>query len=725
MATLKTLSSLFCLIAMSCQHNEIAKNINSNLAPTIPQKSTSITLHGDTRVDNYAWVKNLNIMLGKEEPSPELMAVILEQNKYTDYILKPTEGLAETLKKELAQRKTDRNAAKIVPYKIGQFEYWKETKGTDIAFKFYRKKINTKNVELLIDGPALAGKNPFISIEIGEISPLGTYLPYIVDFDGDRQGALYVKNMNTMEVLKIRNDGVKGNSTQHIGWSADEKYVFYTVPGTVNRDSRIVKTDITTQPFNEKTVHDELDADFFVYIQNSASKKYIFIKSEGHHVTVYRAIKTENHDEPMIQFSTKRLGHEYFVDHADDKFIIRSNKLNDEFSLWTTDISNPSEEHWKQLKTKSAIPVPFNLKVFNKYVFVSGNSNGQNNAAIISLNDNSVYRIPKPDIMSYIEPEDNYDSKATVIRYSEWSPLFPKKMFEFNMKTHSKKLLSETKLTNYNPKNYEITTKKFPSVDGALIQTYIIKKKSLRNKMTPVFTDIYGHYGNNDINWWKYTGEYGQDSISLLERGVAVVVALVRGGGDISIEWRKAGDLKNKLKTLEDTVAVLNGLAIEKISSPDQIVFRGYSAGGINAGYVATHAPKSVKAIVARVPFVDVINTMTDVKIPLTTQEFNVWGNPITSATDYALMKSYAPYENTPDQEYPAIYAHISLHDSQVPYWEPLKWIAKLREHQTGNQPLLIDIQTEGSHNGGAGDADIKLNAKEQAFILNQMGINQ
>lgn len=726
-------SAALILSLSACDHSSSDKTkthpevkAQSLAAPAIEKRPVEITMHGDTRIDNYAWLKNLDIMLGKAEPSAELQKVVEEQNAYTQAVFKSSEGLYEAVKNEFKSRRVDRSAETILPYKIGDYEYWKETKPNEIIFRLYRKKIGTSHAELLIDGPALAGKAEYIGLTIGDISPKGTYLPFLVDMDGNLQGDLMVKNMITGETSLVRKDIVKTVYLNlNIAWSADEKYIFYSVPGTLSRDSKVARTNLSIQPFAEEDVYDELDGDFFLKVIGTASKKFILLESSGHSVTVYRAIDATNVNKPMIQFSQKRQGHEYTLDHANNQFIIRSNREKGLFSIWTATAEKAAEENWKLFNVKGQIPTIETFKLIGDHMFISGHDQTEYNAVLVSLKDGSVRKMEKPDFMSVVQESDNFDATSNLLRYIVWSPTREKSVFEMDLKSYQSKKLSELKVNLYNPEDYEVTAVNFPSTDGVQVKGYLLKKKSLKGQKTPVFIDLYGHYDSTEINWWKYSGMWGYDFTSLLSRGVAVLVPFLRGGSDIDLAWKQAGAFKNKIKTLEDSVAVVKGLSDQGLSSPDQIAVRGYSAGGLNAGFIATHAPQAVKAIVARSAFVDLINTMTDVNIPLTTQEFNVWGNPIDSKEDYFRMKSYSPYDNTPDQEYPAIYAHISLHDSQVGYWESLKWIAQLRDHQKGTAPLLIELLIEGNHGGGAGEAEDALNAREQTFILNQLGFTK
>lgn len=694
--------------------------------PQIPQKPISITAHGETRVDEFSWIREDGVMLKGAEPSTDLKNAVDAQNTYTTSVLSANKKLADVIKAELTARQKARDAEKPVPYVDRGYEYWQETKTGDVAPRFFRKKIGSDESELLVDGPSLAADKKFVSIVVGQVSPNGKYLPYNVDFEGDFQGTLYLKDLSSGSVRVVRKDDVKGTQTLwKVAFSSDEKYLYYSVPGSVGRDTRVARVDLTAAELKEENVYDETDTDFFLYLATSASGKYIFLVSLGNGLSVFRAIEADRPNAPIITFSTKRAGHDYSLDHSAGQFVIRSNRNTGQFALWTASEAKPQEEAWTQLETQTPIVEPNEITIFQEHVFVLGYKNVEQQALIISLRDRSVRALPKADPTTVFLPVDNVDPTASKIRLRVTSAIRPSSTVEFDLRSGEAKTLSQVSLPNYNPDLFEARRFDFQSADGTMVPSYVVKKKSLHNKSTPAIVIAYGHYAVPMLQDFTFRPSFGNEFISLLNRGVAFVIGFPRGAGDLGTDWANAGALDKKRKTLEDTVAIIKGLSEKRLSTPSRIAFKGHSAGGINVGFIANEAPTSLKALVASAPFVDVLNTMSDVTIPLTTQEFVVWGNPIESAKDYRYIKSYSPYDNIRKQPYPALYAYTSLRDSQVPYWESTKWVSRLQLHQTGANPIVIRIHMAGSHVGTVGEEAMLARSEEQAFILSQIGINQ
>jgi oligopeptidase B len=694
--------------------------------PTVPQRPEITQHHGrDPRTDEFSWLRAVSVMLpGGADPSEEILKVVQDQNDYTDQMLVPQTALAARIQGELRARQDARDAAPAVRSRIGDYEYWNRKDAGAIAPKYYRARIGGGTEELLIDGPALAGESKYVAIQVGTLSPSGRYLPYTVDLEGDRTGTLYVRDLQTGKVRTVRETVVKTVYPYwEIAWSADDRFIYYSVPGTVGRDTRAVRADLSGPEPVETTVYDELDPDFFLMIKNSASRKYVLLVSWGNGTKMVRAVSAENPDAPLIELSAKRAGHDYVADHVAGRFVIRSNRDGGRYTLWTAPEASPGEAAWAALKTEVPLPEAYDVTAFQNHLFVLGYAQAEQQAFIVSIADGKVTKLAKPDPTAVHLAVDNFDPKAARVRYRLVSAVQPTALVEAELSSGKATILSAPELPGYDPADYEARLHWFPSADGTQVPAYVVKKKSLRDAKTPAFVMAYGHYGSPFLTEWQFRPENSNEFISLLSRGVALVYGIPRGTMDLGSDWAAAGSYRNKMRSLEDTAAILEGLVQAGLTSPDQLVFRGNSAGGLNAGYIANRYPGLLAGIVASRPFVDALNTMLDAEIPLTTQEWPVWGNPVTSAADYDLIRSYSPYDNIRRQRYPAIFAFVSLRDSQVPFWEALKWVSRLQLNQEGDAPVLVRIPRVGSHSGGVGEEALKANAQEQAFALWTAGI--
>jgi oligopeptidase B len=678
-----------------------------NLTPPVAKKMAKNTaIHGDSLVDDYHWLREKN--------SPEVISYLEAENAYTTARMKPTENLQGTLYKEMLGRikQTDAN----VPHKDGNYFYYSRTEEGKQYPIFARKRgsLDAKE-EILLDLNEMAKGQKYLSLGSADVSDDGNLLAYSTDVTGFRQYKLYIKDLRTGRILPDTAERVTS-----VEWAADNKTVFYTVEDAVTKRShRLYRHQLGGNA--DDLIYEEKDELFGIEAGRSRSKAFIFVTSESFTSTEVRYISADRPDQPYKILLPREANHRYYVDHRDDLFYIRTDEGAKNFRLVTAPVSDPNKSNWKEIIPHRKDAMLEGVDLFANYMVVYERDNGLQKMRVTDLRKAQTHYIDFPEPVYSAFGTENAEFNTPVLRFSYVSFITPASVFDYNMETRKRVLLKQTEvLGGYNPAAYQSERIYATASDGVRIPVSLVYKKDLkRDGKRPMLLQGYGAYGiSSNIG-------FSSNRLSLLDRGVIYAIAHIRGGGEMGKEWHEQGKMMMKRNTFTDFIAVSEHLVREKYTSSDRLAIMGGSAGGLLMGAVLNLRPDLFKAAVVQVPFVDVINTMLDESLPLTVGEFQEWGNPKIKA-EYDYMKSYSPYDNIEAKAYPSILVRTSFNDSQVMYWEPAKYVAKLRAMKTDKNPLLFKIHLGGGGHGGvSGRYDaLRDNAFDYAFILTQLGIN-
>lgn len=671
--------------------------------PVAAKKPQETKIHDDTRIDNYFWLR--------DKKNPEVIAHLEAENAYTAAVMKPMEGLTQKVYDELLghMKQTDLN----LPNRIGGYYYYSRTEeGKQYPIRA-RKKTLDGSEEVYLDLNVLGKDLPYIGLGSLAISDDGNLMAYSLDTAGNRQYTLSVKNLRTGELFPEKIERVSS-----VVWASDNKTLFYVTDDKVTQRSdsffrHVLGSSKHDLLFQEADVLHELD------VTRTRDKRLVLLESRSKNTTEIRYLAAGKPAGALRMLSPRRDGHTYFVEHRGDRFYIRTNDRAPNYRLATVRDTNPSMEHWKEIIPARSQVELFEVNVFRNHMAVSEVENGNRTIRIVDLRTNVSTPIAFEEPV-YNLSRDRNEFDTTKFRYRYNSLLSPEAVYEFDMEKRVNTLLERVEVPNYDASLYGSERVYATAPDGAKVPLSIVYKKPLvRDGTRPMLLYSYGAYG---IPLWPFFVQY---QLPLIDRGVIYVVANVRGGGGMGQPWREAGRMMSKRNTFTDFVAAAEHLVQEKYTSSDRLVITSRSAGGLLMAAATNLRPQLFKAVVMSSPFVDVLNTMSDATLPLTTGEYIEWGNP-NVRKEYEYIKSYSPYDNIQATGYPAMYVEVSLNDSQVGFWEGAKFVAKLRELKTDSNPVLLRINMGAGHAGSSGRYDaLREYAATQAFTLWQMGVTQ
>ncbi|HUK81557.1 MAG TPA: S9 family peptidase [Verrucomicrobiae bacterium] len=673
--------------------------------PPVAKKIPHITtLHGDRLVDNYYWLRKRN--------SPAVLAYLKAEDAYTDWFMKSTGPLQEALYKEMIARVQETDTS--VPYRDGDYFYYHRTEEGKQYPVYCRKRGSTNAVEeVTLDLNRLGEGQEFIELGVYEVSDDGNLLAYSLDTTGLEVFTLYIKNLQTGELLAERIPRVDS-----VAWAADNKTLFYVTEDAAKRAYRLWRHALGAT--SDTLLYEEKDALFTLGLGRSRSKEYVFVESASKTSSEVRYLRA---DEPTSAFkliAPRTKDHEYDVDHSGDLFYIRTNDKGRNFRLVTAPVTNPGRENWKEIVPCRDDVVLDDVELFAKQFVLLERENGLPRLRVVDIGTGESHVIEVPEVDCALDVEDNAEFNSTMFRYGFESLRTPHTIYDYDVTTLTSTLLKQRPVKGYNPDDYQVERLFATASDGTRIPISLVYCKGIqRDGSNPLLLDGYGAYGIPNDVW------FSSNRISLLDRGVVYASAHVRGGGEFGRKWYDAGRLRNKRNTFTDFIACARFLIREGYTSKDHLAITGASAGGLTMGAVLNMRPDLFKVALVEVPFVDIVNTMLDESLPLTVGEFEEWGNPKNKA-DYEYMKGYSPYDKITPTNYPAMLVKSSLNDSRVMYWEPAKYVAKLRATKTDHNPLLFRIDLEpAGHNGRSGRYDaLRELAFDYAFILTQLGIS-
>ena len=672
--------------------------------PMAKKMPKTTTIHGETLVDNYFWLR--------EKTNPEVISYLEAENAYTDSVMKPTEALQAALYKEMVGhiKETDEN----VPYKQGDYFYYTRTV-QGLQYPIYARKPKTLSAkeEVTLDANELAKGLKYLGVGAYAVSDDGNYLAYSTDTTGYRQYTLQVKDLRTGKLLPEKIERVGS-----VMWATDNKTIFYSTEDAVTkRSDKFFRHEIGTD--KSDLIYEDKDELFDVYGGRTRDKKMILIVSGSKTSTEYRYLPADKPMEAPKVILPREAEHEYSVDHRDGLFYIRTNQGAKNFRLVTAPVSDPSKKNWKEVVPHRPAVKIDDIDLFSNHLVLSELEGGLQHLRVIDLKTNKSHRIefPEPVYTAFVQTNREFNTKT--LRFAYQSLVTPNSVFDYDMDTKQRTLLKQTEVPGgFDKANYQSERTFATASDGTKVPISVVYRKGTKlDGKAPLLLYGYGSYGIS------MTPSFSSNRLSLLDRGVVYAIAHIRGGGELGEEWREAGRMMKKMTTFTDFIASAEHLVKQKYTSSDRLIIQGGSAGGLLVGAVVNMRPDLFKAAIAEVPFVDVVNTMLDASLPLTTSEYIEWGNPNEKAA-YEYMKTYSPYDNIKAQNYPVMLIKVSLNDSQVPYWEGAKFAARLRATKTDNNLLLLKTNMGAGHGGSSGRYDLlKEVAFNYAFMLSQFGI--
>ena len=681
--------------------------------PVADKKPFEVGLYGDKRTDDYYW---MNDYFKKGSDSNKVVDFLKAENAYLDSMMAGIKPFQQKLFDEMKGRIKEKDET-VPVFNNGYFYYNRYEEGKQY-YAYCRKKGSLDAPEeVLLDVNKMAEGHDYFSAVGFNVSPDNKLLAYGIDTVSRRQYTIYVKNLETGEIFKDALYPATGRAE----WGNDNKTMFYTVTNPVTLLSEKIKrhtlgADVKTDP----VVYEEKDKSNYIGVGKTKSDKYIIIYSGG---TLSSEIRILDADQPNKQFTIfqPRLKEVlYQVDHMGDKFLIITNKEAKNFRLMETPVGKTAVENWKDIIPHRTDVLLEGIEVFKNHLVITERKEGLLQIRVRNLASSQEHYLDfgEPAYAAYVGA--NPDFNATTLRYNYTSLTTPNSTYDYGMDSKEKKLMKQVEVVGgYDPKEY-VTERLFATArDGARVPISIVYKKGFKKDgQSPLLMYGYGSYGAS------MDASFNSSRLSLLNRGFAFAIAHVRGGQEMGRYWYEDGKMLKKKNTFNDFIDCGEFLIKEKYTSTKHLYAMGGSAGGLLMGAIVTVRPDLWHGVIAAVPFVDVITTMMDESIPLTTNEFDEWGNPRTNKEAYDYMKSYSPYDNVEKKEYPNLLVTTGLHDSQVQYFEPAKWVAKMRELKTGNNLLLLHTNMEAGHGGASGRFDyLKEVALEFAFLLALEGV--
>lgn len=684
-----------------------------NIKPPIAEKQNHIRdIHGDKVNDPYYW---MNDYFKKGKDSTEVINYLTAENDYLNAMMKDTDNFREYLFKEMKSRIKEKDQS-IPIFTNGYFYYTKTEEGNQY-FKYCRKKGSLDAPEeILLDVDNLAKGYKYFSASGFSISPDNTKLIYGVDDVSRRQYKLFLKDLTTGKTINLNIQNTDGYAV----WANDNKTIYYTSQNPVTLLSeKIARHTLGTDSAKDVVVYHEKDLTNYIGVSKSKNKQYIIINSEGTTSSEVLYLDANKPDEKFKVFQPRIKNVLYDVIPLEDKFLIVTNKDALNFKIMQTPINKTAVKNWKEFIPYNSNVLIQGVSAFKNYLVFSERENGLSQLVIYNRNTKEQKKIKFDEAAYTVYSSSNPEYDTDEFRFGYTSLITPVSTFEENLSTGKRTLLKQQEIVGGYKREDYITERLFATAkDGTKIPISIVYKKGLKKEgRNPLLLYAYGSYGSS------MDATFNTSRLSLLDRGFAYAIAHTRGGQEMGRQWYEDGKLMKKKNTFTDFIEVGDFLVNEKFTSPKHLYAQGGSAGGLLMGAIANLRPDLWSGVVSQVPFVDVVNTMLDETIPLTTNEYDEWGNP-NNKDAYYYMKSYSPYENVEAKNYPNILVTTGLHDSQVQYFEPMKWVAKLRALKTDKNVLLLKTDMDYGHGGASGRFDyLKDVAMVYAFLFKLEGI--
>ena len=654
--------------------------------PIAQARDYKLQMHGHTRIDPYYWMK--------DRDNPEVIEYLEKENKYLSDVMSPTKELQKNLFQEIIGRIKEDDTS--VPYREnGYYYYSRYEQGKDYPVFCRKKDTLSADEEIMLDGNALAEEHDYFSLNSWSVNLDNSIIAYSQDTQGRRIHSIYFKNLLTGEVY---NDVIK-NVTSNLAWANDNKTLFYTKqdPNTL-RYNQIYRHRLGTSQEDDVLVYEETDETFYTRVSVTKSKKYILIRSTQTVSTEYRYLDASTPEGTFQVIQPRQRDLEYYIDHFEEHFYIHTNLDATNFRLMRTAVTDTDIKYWEEVIPHRENVLLEYYEIFRNYLVVAERKEGLMHLRVRLWNGGEEHYIQfeEPAYFAYISANPEIDTQ--LLRFGYASMTTPRSIFDYSMKTRERVLRKQQEVLGaFNKDDYQTDRLYAPARDGKKVPVSIVYKKDTPIDGTaPLLLYSYGSYGSS------LDAAFSSSRLSLLDRGFVFAIAHIRGGEELGRHWYEEGKLLNKKNTFTDFIDAAEHLIEKKYTTPDLLFGKGGSAGGLLIGAVINMRPDLWKAVIADVPFVDVVTTMLDDSIPLTTSEYDEWGNPNDPAF-YEYMLSYSPYDNVESKDYPNMLVTAGFHDSQVQYWEPAKWVAKLRATKTDHNLLLLKTNMEAGHSGASG----------------------
>ncbi len=681
----------------------------STMKPPVAKKiDKELIAHDQTRIDPYYWLN--------DREDQEVITYLENENAYTKAMMEHTEELQTELYDEIIGRiqQTDMS----VPYKRnGYFYYSRYEEGMEYPIYCRKKGMLEAEEEIMLNVNEMAEGYSYFQVGGVSVSPDNKIVAYGVDTVSRRKYTIYFKNLETGEIFS---DAIP-NTTGYAPWAADNKTLFYTRKDEVTlRPDKIYRHVLGEDASGDPMIFHEEDETFRTMVTISKSMDYLMIGSFSTLSTEYRYLDASTPEEEFKVFQERKADLEYFVSHYQDKFYVRTNLDAKNFRLMETPVGKTNLESWKEVIAHRPEVLLEDYEVFNKYLALQERTNGLTEIRIMSHDGEKDFYIEFEEQTYVAYLSTNLDFDTDLLRYGYTSMTIPNSVYDYNMKTGDAELLKRQEVVGgYEPDEYYAERLFATAPDGTKVPISLVYKKGIKKDgNNPLLLYGYGSYGASMDPYFSSV------RLSLLDRGFVYAIAHVRGGEEMGRQWYEDGKLLKKKNSFADFISCAEFLIEEKFTTEEKIFAMGGSAGGLLVGAVYNMAPELFKAVIAAVPFVDVVTTMLDESIPLTTGEYDEWGNP-NDQEYYEYMLSYSPYDNVEAKDYPAMLVTTGLHDSQVQYWEPAKWVAKLRDMKTDDNVLLLMTNMDYGHGGASGRFQrYKEVSLEYAFLIDQAEID-
>jgi oligopeptidase B len=678
--------------------------------PPARREQTVNTYHGRRLTDDYAWLK--------EKTSPEVIAFLEQENAYTRAVMKPTEELQAKLYDEMLSHIKETDVS--VPFRDKDYFYYSRTEQGS-QYPIYCRKHGSLEAEeeVILDMNQLAVGESFMALGALTVSDDGNLLAYSTDTTGFRQYTLHIKDLRTGEVL--------ADQAQRVGsvvWAADNRTLFYTVEDEETKRQFQLHRHVVSEPQDKDAlVYEEADERFNVGAGRTRDGKYLVLESASHTASEEQFLPAVDPQGSWTLIEPRRENIEYYSDHREGLWYIRVNDTARTFRMVTAPLATPGRAYWRELIAYREDVMLEELELFQSFAVLVERSNGLPHLKVRFFDNQGTFTGPSPEIEfpepTYsAHPHVNREFVTDTFRYGYQSLVSPTSIYEYNVSTGQSTLLKELEVPGGFDRSLYRSDRLFATApDGTRIPVSIVYRRDKKgNNANPLYIYGYGSYG------YSLPVGFNSNRLSLLDRGFILSYAHIRGGGDMGKPWHDAGRLMNKMNTFTDFIAVTEYLTAHGYGDPSRVAMEGGSAGGLLMGAVANLRPDLYRAVLSHVPFVDVMNTMLDPTLPLTIGEYEEWGDP-NQPDAFAYMLQYSPYDNLDRKAYPAMLVKTSLHDSQVMYWEPAKYVAKLRTLKTDDKLLLLETNMSAGHGGASGRYDyLKEIALDYAFLLQELG---
>ena len=677
--------------------------------PVAKRVEKVVTLHGETRSDPYFWLR--------DKPNPEVAAYLEAENAYTAAVMKPTEPFQDALYSEMLSHVKETDLS--VPYREGEWLYYFRTEKGKQYRIYCRKKFPDGPEQVTLDLNELAKGQKFMALGRYAVSDDGNLLAYSTDNTGFRQYTLFIKDLRANALWPERIE-----KTTSAVWAADNMTLLYAVEDAAKRPYRVYRHRLLEPQSADVLAYEEKDERFSVRIGRTRSRAWLVLSAGSHTTSEARVLKADTPAGAWTVVAPREQEHEYEVDHRGDLFYIRTNSGGRNFRLVTAPVESPGRANWKEIVAHRADVMLEDTDLFANHLVLHERANGLPRLTITNLATHASHAMSFPEPVYAVFSETNRVFDTNVFRYGYQSLVTPSSVFDYDMDAKTSKLLKEQEVPGYDRGLYASDRLWATASDGTKIPISIVwraktadgKRRTLKDGPFPTWLGGYGSYGI------VIPDTFNANRLPLLDRGVVVAFAHIRGGAEMGKKWHDDGKMLKKKNTFTDFIASAEFLVAEKIAAKDRLVISGGSAGGLLMGAVTNMRPDLFHAVVAHVPFVDVLNTMSDPTLPLTVGEYEEWGNP-AKKEEYDTIKTYSPYENLRKGAYPAMLVMTSFNDSQVFYHEPAKYVARLRTLKTDANPLLLKTNMAAGHGGASGRYDtLHETAFEWAFVLGQLG---